>query len=67
VRSSTAIPSPQGFDPALRGVCEKSARSVVHMDPEALTSLKGRGDGYLRDRTSNRARRIQVKPLSSDS
>ncbi len=39
----------------------------VHMDPEALTSLRGRGDGYLRDRTSNRARRIQVKPLSSDS
>jgi hypothetical protein len=39
----------------------------VHMDPEALTSLRGRGDGYLRDRTSNRARRIQVNPLSSDS
>ncbi|MBN8751339.1 MAG: ATP-binding protein [Variovorax sp.] len=35
----------------------------VHMDPEALTSLKGRGDGYLRDRSSPRARRIQVKPL----
>ncbi|WP_199222321.1 hypothetical protein, partial [Limnohabitans sp. MMS-10A-192] len=39
----------------------------VHMDPEALTSLRGRGDGYLRDRTSNRARRIQVNPLISDS
>ena len=38
----------------------------VHMDPEALTSLKGRGDGYLRDRSSARAKRIQVKPLPSD-
>ncbi len=37
----------------------------VHMDPEALTSLKGRGDGYLRDRSSARAKRIQVKPLPS--
>ncbi len=35
----------------------------VQMDPEALTSLKGRGDGYLRDRSSPRARRIQVRPL----
>jgi hypothetical protein len=24
----------------------------VHMEPEALTALKGRGDGYFRDRTS---------------
>jgi hypothetical protein len=39
----------------------------VHMDPEALTSLKGRGDGYLRDRSSPRARRIQVKPLPAMS
>ncbi|MBJ2160262.1 ATP-binding protein [Variovorax sp. IB41] len=42
----------------------------VHMDPDALTSLKGRGDGYLRDRSSSRARRIQIRPLpptSSDS
>jgi hypothetical protein len=37
----------------------------VHMDPEALTSLKGRGDGYLRDRSSPRAKRIQVRPLLS--
>lgn len=36
----------------------------VQMDPEALTSLKGRGDGYLRDRSSARARRIQVRPIS---
>ena len=35
----------------------------VQMDPEALTALRGRGDGYLRDRTSPKARRIQVKPL----
>lgn len=35
----------------------------VQMDPEALTSLKGRGDGYLRDRSSPRARRVQVRPL----
>jgi len=35
----------------------------VHMDPEALTNLKGRGDGYLRDRSSARAKRIQVKAL----
>lgn len=35
----------------------------VHMEPEALTSLKGRGDGYLRDRSSPRARRVQVTPL----
>jgi hypothetical protein len=38
----------------------------VHMDPDALTSLKGRGDGYLRDRSSARAKRIQVRPLSSE-
>ncbi|MFZ4539902.1 hypothetical protein, partial [Propionivibrio sp.] len=38
----------------------------VHMAPEALTSLKGRGDGYLRDRSSARAKRIQVKPLPSE-
>lgn len=37
----------------------------VHMDPDALTSLRGRGDGYLRDRSSPRARRIQVRPLPS--
>lgn len=36
----------------------------VNMEPEALTGLKGKGDGYLRDRSSPRARRIQVKPLS---
>ncbi len=35
----------------------------VHMDPEALTALKGKGDGYFRDRSSSRARRIQVHPL----
>ena len=35
----------------------------VHMEPEALTSLKGKGDGYFRDRSSPRARRIQVAPL----
>jgi len=28
-----------------------------------LTSFKGRGDGYLRDRSSPRARRIQVRPF----
>ncbi|MBL8421172.1 MAG: DUF853 family protein [Dechloromonas sp.] len=39
----------------------------VHMDSDALTSLKGRGDGYLRDRASARARRIQVRPLSNDA
>lgn len=37
----------------------------VQMDPEALTSLKGRGDGYLRDRSSARARRIQVRPIEA--
>lgn len=35
----------------------------VQMEPEALTSLKGKGDGYLRDRSSAKSRRIQVKPL----
>lgn len=35
----------------------------VQMDPEALTALRGRGDGYFRDRSSPKARRIQVKPL----
>lgn len=38
----------------------------VQMDPEALTGLKGRGDGYLRDRSSARARRVQVRPLTAD-
>jgi hypothetical protein len=36
----------------------------VQMEPEALTALRGAGDGYFRDRTSPKARRIQVKPLS---
>lgn len=35
----------------------------VHMEAEALTSLKGKGDGYLRDRSSPKARRIQVEAL----
>lgn len=39
----------------------------VHMEPEALTALKGRGDGYFRDRTSPRARRIQVQALNPDA
>lgn len=38
----------------------------VHMEPDALTSLKGKGDGYLRDRSSVRARRIQVKALGAN-
>jgi hypothetical protein len=38
----------------------------VHMEPEALTSLRGKGDGYLRDRSSSKARRIQVRPLPSE-
>lgn len=38
----------------------------VQMDPEALTGLKGRGDGYLRDRSSSRARRIQVQPIADN-
>ena len=29
MRSSTVVPSPQGIDPAIRGVCEKSACSVM--------------------------------------
>lgn len=37
----------------------------VRMDPEALTGLKGHGDGYFRDRGSPRARRVQVQPLST--
>ncbi len=35
----------------------------VQMEPEALTALRGKGDGYFRDRTSPKARRIQVRPL----
>ncbi|MCW5631861.1 MAG: DUF853 family protein [Rubrivivax sp.] len=36
----------------------------VQMEPEALTALRGKGDGYFRDRSSPRARRLQVRPLS---
>jgi hypothetical protein len=36
----------------------------VQMEPDALTALRGKGDGYFRDRTSAKARRVQVKPLS---
>jgi hypothetical protein len=36
----------------------------VQMEPEALTALRGKGDGYFRDKTSPKARRIQVKPLT---
>ena len=39
----------------------------VHMEPEALAALKGKGDGYFRDRTSPRARRIQVTPLKPEA
>lgn len=39
----------------------------VHMEPEALAALKGKGDGYFRDRTSPRARRIQVAPLKPEA
>ena len=39
----------------------------VHMEPEALTALKGKGDGYFRDRSSPRARRIQVDPLKPET
>jgi hypothetical protein len=39
----------------------------VHMEPEALTALKGKGDGYFRDRSSSRARRIQVAPLKPEA
>jgi hypothetical protein len=35
----------------------------VQMEPEALTALRGKGDGYFRDRTSPKARRLQIKPL----
>ncbi len=34
----------------------------VGVDPEDLTRLRGRGDGYFRDRAGGRARRIQVAP-----
>lgn len=36
----------------------------VSVDPEDLIRLGGRGDGYYRDRSATRARRIQVRPLS---
>ncbi len=39
----------------------------VQVDPEDLIHLTGRGDGYYRDRPSSRARRIQVRPLQSQS
>jgi hypothetical protein len=39
----------------------------VHMEPDALTSLRGKGDGYLRDRSSPRARRVQVAPLKPNA
>jgi energy-coupling factor transporter ATP-binding protein EcfA2 len=34
----------------------------VGVDPEDLIRLRGRGDGYYRDRAGGRARRIQVVP-----
>lgn len=36
----------------------------VQVEPEDLMQLQGRGDGYLRDRSSPRARRVQVRPLT---
>jgi len=39
----------------------------VQMEPEDLMQLQGGGDGYLRDRSSPRARRVQVRPLNSVS
>lgn len=37
----------------------------VQVEPEDLMQLHGRGDGYLRDRSSPRARRVQVRPLTA--
>jgi hypothetical protein len=37
----------------------------VQVEPEDLMQLQGRGDGYLRDRSSSRARRVQIRPLSA--
>ncbi|MFO1038943.1 MAG: helicase HerA-like domain-containing protein [Geminicoccaceae bacterium] len=37
----------------------------VGVDPEDLTRLRGRGDGYYRDRAGGRSRRIQVTPRAS--
>ena len=37
----------------------------VHMEPEALIGLKGKGDGYFRDRSSPRARLVQVRALDA--
>lgn len=34
----------------------------VQVEPEDLMQLQGGGDGYLRDRSSPRARRVQVRP-----
>lgn len=36
----------------------------VQVEPEDLMQLQGGGDGYLRDRSSPRARRVQVRPLN---
>lgn len=36
----------------------------VGVEPEQLLKLKGRGDGYYRDRMSDVARRVQVRALS---
>jgi hypothetical protein len=37
----------------------------VGVDPEDLTRLRGRGDGFYRDRAGGRARRIQVTPRTA--
>lgn len=44
------------------GEAKRNAANVG-VEPEALLKLKGRGDGYYRDRSSEKACRVQVRAL----
>lgn len=75
MRSSTAIPSPQGFDPALRGACEKSARSVMSVlrreapagtSPEILMDFAASLTGVIERTTVMLLAGKQVRVIEDD-
>jgi len=61
IRSNAAtwlVLKPQAMEEAKR-----NAQNVAGVTPEQLMALRGRGDGYFRDRFTAEAQRVQVRPL----
>jgi excisionase family DNA binding protein len=75
MRSSTAIPARQNLDPALRGVCEKSARSVMSVlrraalagtSPEILMDFAASLTGVIERTTELLLAGKQVRVIEDD-